>query len=261
MFKPNINVLLVLSLVVATAYGQTKLKIEQNSEKSSCSNIVTLAGNTNINCSSLTPEQKKLLDRIPVFLNRILANQGDPKVISDKLDEILEALSRINQAPVPPVTNYAPGGFATSGGTLVNPQINNFRDPLPQIDVTSSEPIAAQPRPVSPPQFGQSQLSTDPRINRPGASVMITVKGVFRNPAFVADCDVPCSFERLWVVGDRGMTSDSKDSEPLSKPDNTGAGVAYNRQLYPGSKIQLVFRSLYDQPLTVSNVRAYDPNQ
>jgi hypothetical protein len=206
MLKRSLDVVLVLSFVATAVSGQTTPKVEQNSDKSSCSNIVALAGNVNVNCSSLTPEQKKLLEKIPILLNRILANQGDPKAISDKLDEVLDALSNLNQTPT---VNYAPGGFATSGGTLVNPQVNNFRDPLPQIEVTPSITIAAEPRPTIPSQVGRGQLQPDPRTYSPGASVTITMKGVFRNPAFIADCDVPCSLVTQFIIGDGWSRSDN----------------------------------------------------
>jgi len=256
MLKRSLNLALALA-IVATAHAQTSPKVEQNSDKSTCSNIVALAGNVSVNCSNLTPEQQKLFGKIPTLLNRILANQANPKVLSDKLDEVLETLSRLNQ---PPTVNYAPGGFATSGGTLVNPQVNNFRDPLPAIDVTQSMPIPAQPKPETPPQIVRG-LPFDPRIYNPGASVTITVKGAFRNPAFVADCDVPCSFDSQFILQKGASISRSTDFQSLSRADNMGAGVAYNLQMYAGFKIQLTFRSLDDRPLTVSNVRAFDPYQ
>jgi hypothetical protein len=249
--KISLSISLFLLIAATTFYGQDKSTIKQDSDKSPCSNIVALAGNVNLNCSNLTSEQKKLIDKIPILLNRILVNQGDPKIISDKLDEILETLSHLNQ---PPALNYAPGGFATSGGTLVNPQVNNFRDPLPPIEVGPSTPIAAQPRPTTPSQV-------DPHTDRPGASVTVTVKGAFRNPAFVVDCDVPCSLDSQWIVTAGGKSSNSMQFQPLSRPDNMGAAIAYNVQMYPGFKIELVFRSLDDRPLTVSNVRPYDPNR
>jgi len=68
--------------------------LEQNSAKSACSNIVALTGDININCSSLTPQQKKTLDTIPAILRKILTNQIDAKTVMDKLDEILAATSR-----------------------------------------------------------------------------------------------------------------------------------------------------------------------
>jgi hypothetical protein len=257
--KTSLSIQLLLLIAAITSYGQDKSAIKQESDKSTCSNIVALAGNVNLNCSSLTPDQKKLIAKIPTLLNKLLVNQADPKVISDKLDDILEALSRLNQ---PSTVNYAPGGFATSGGMVVNPQVNNYRDPLPPIDVTPSTPIAAESKPDKPPQFNvrMGQFPLDPNIYRPGASVVVTVRGPFRNPAFTADCDVPCTLTDQSFLTTYGSTSNTDQAEPFSLSATT-AGITYNIQMRPGFRIRLVFRSNDDRPLTVSNVRPYDPNQ
>jgi hypothetical protein len=94
MLKRSLNVVLALSFIATGAHGQSKPNLEQNSARSACSNIVALTGDVNINCSSLTPQQKKTLDTIPAILRKILANQIDTKTVMDKLDEILAATSR-----------------------------------------------------------------------------------------------------------------------------------------------------------------------
>jgi hypothetical protein len=266
MAKLNLRVVLLFACTSSLGLCQAKPPtIQQKSDRSVCANIVALTGNVNVKCSSLTPDQSKLLAKIPTLLDKILANQGDSKVLLDKMDEMIEAIARLNEAASqPPTINYAPGGFATSGGTLYNPQVNNYRDPLPAISVSPSTPVAAQPRPTTPPIVDprRGQYPPDPSIYRPGASVTILVKGPFRNPAFVADCNVPCVLEGQYILGQDGsMYSNSEDFQTLSTPNKMHAGIAYNRQMYPGFRIQLNFRSLDDQPLTISNVRPYDPNQ
>jgi hypothetical protein len=94
MLKRSLNVVLTLSFIATGAHGQGISNVEQNSARSACSNIVALTGDVNINCSSLTPQQKKTLDTIPAILRKILANQIDTKTVMDKLDEILAATSR-----------------------------------------------------------------------------------------------------------------------------------------------------------------------
>ncbi len=94
MLKRSLNVVLTLSFIATGAHGQSMPNLEQNSAKSACSNIVALSGDVNINCSSLTPQQKKTLDTIPAILRKILANQIDTKAVMDKLDEILVATPR-----------------------------------------------------------------------------------------------------------------------------------------------------------------------
>jgi len=75
---------------LALAHAQNGPTVQQKSEKSTCSNIVALTGNVNLNCSSLTPEQKKILERIQVLLKKILANQSDSKALLDKIDKMEE---------------------------------------------------------------------------------------------------------------------------------------------------------------------------
>ena len=43
----------------------------------------------------------------------------------------------VTELPPPVVNNIAPGGFATSGGILVNPRVYNFKDPPPAARVIS----------------------------------------------------------------------------------------------------------------------------
>jgi hypothetical protein len=109
---------LLLSLMLA--HGQTIPTVQQKSERSTCTNIVALTGNVKVNCSNLTPDQKKMLERIPALLKKILANQGDSNALMDKMDEILRATSR------PIETVNAPNGIGTIGGTLINPEVNNY---------------------------------------------------------------------------------------------------------------------------------------
>ncbi len=157
------------------------------------------------------------------------------------------------QQPIPPVVNYAPGGFATSGGTLVNPQVINTRPPPPQIVASVSIPIAAELPDSSP-----ARRSLPRGADRPGASVTITLEGTFYNPAFVADCDTPCELVRAWDEYNYGETSVSTEYTPIGTRNRMAAGVAYKTsQMLPGSKIRLEFRSLSDAPLTVTNVRTY----
>ena len=99
-------------------YGQAP-SVSQGANRTSCSNIIALAGNVDVNCSSLTPAQRKVLAQIPGMLNKILANQN-PDALMAKLDEILNAETRRSLA-----TASAPNGIAITGGTVTNPTVNN----------------------------------------------------------------------------------------------------------------------------------------
>jgi hypothetical protein len=112
MLKRSLSVVLVFSFAGTVAHSQTMPKVEQNSDKSSCSNILALAGDVNINCSALTPEQKKTLASIPSILRKILANEIDTKAVMDKLDELVAAGSR------PTVIQSSSGGINVQQGTI-----------------------------------------------------------------------------------------------------------------------------------------------
>lgn len=160
-----------------------------------------------------------------------------------------------------PTQNYAPGGFAVSGGTLWHPEVNNYRNPLPQIDVAPSTPIEAVPIPA-PTSVHMGLPPMQRGADKPGASVIVTLKGTFYNPAFVADCDVPCALSTAWTMYDGSERSDSDQFQPLGTPDHMSAGVAYTvSQMLSGHRVRLEFRSLDSRPLTVTNVRPYAPPQ
>jgi hypothetical protein len=240
-----------LALSAISARGQNTPGIEQKSDKSTCSNIVALAGNISVNCSSPTPQQKIALEQIPAILNKILANKLDVNLVMKKLDDMIQANSR------PTETVNAPNGIGAIDSTLINPQVNNYRNPLPQIEVSESLPVSAEPKPQS------TEQRVVPRrqgiLYNPGASVIVTMKGVFYNPAFVAECSVPCKFAMLWEIGDGVERSVSSDFKALGNTDHMLAGVVYMKQLLPGSRVKLVFESLDEKTLTVSNVQPYAP--
>jgi len=72
-------------LAAQSAHGQT---IVQHSHESVCSNIVALTGDVKLNCSNLTPAQKKAIEQIPAVLKMALTNQEYLAAIEAKLDEV-----------------------------------------------------------------------------------------------------------------------------------------------------------------------------
>jgi len=89
----------ILALLATATYGpsQTPSTVTQKSKDSACSNIVALAGNVDVKCSSLTPAQQKIIDCIPGVLNKILSNQLDVSLVMAKLDELLSETKNIKQ--------------------------------------------------------------------------------------------------------------------------------------------------------------------
>jgi hypothetical protein len=251
----NLKLFIFLLLFISISYGQTSPTIKQESEKSTCSNIVALVGNINLNCSKLTPAQKKALEDIPTILRMALKNQ-------DYLDSIKKELDEISQNPTQTTTtNSAPGGFAVSGGTLINPQVNNLRNPLPRIQVTESTPIPPPPLPdTDHPIYGKHGIKITNTPQNPSAFVILTLIDNFYNPSFVADCNVPCHFSSLLIMNNQGDFNPIGyifDAQPLDGVHHMSAGVMYAKQLLPGVKVKLVFQSLDDRELTISNVRPY----
>lgn len=106
-----LKVSLILVLSCAGGRSQTQPNIKQEAKGTSCSNIVALAGNATVNCSSLTPAQRKLIESIPSVLNKILVNQLDPEVVMKKLDEILHAVN----PNLPAKTYFCNGKWRTVG--------------------------------------------------------------------------------------------------------------------------------------------------
>jgi hypothetical protein len=84
------------ALMLSGVLGSSQTpSVKQDAKDVSCSNIVALAGNATVNCSSLTPQQRKILEGIPAVLNKILASQLDPEAVMMKLDEIQKGVNEI----------------------------------------------------------------------------------------------------------------------------------------------------------------------
>ncbi len=94
---------LIIVLWSGIGYSQAAPGVKQEAKDSPCANIVALAGtsggNATINCSSLTPQQRKIIETIPSLLRTLLANQLDPKAINAKLDEIKALAERGSTSP------------------------------------------------------------------------------------------------------------------------------------------------------------------
>jgi hypothetical protein len=92
---------LVLVSCVLHAFGQSGPNIKQDANNASCSNIVALSGNVEINCSSLTRAQQKQIESIPSILHKILINQLDSESVMLALDEIRDRLPKTKGVLLP----------------------------------------------------------------------------------------------------------------------------------------------------------------
>ena len=152
---------------------------------------------------------------------------------------------------------------AGAGGIINNPTvINNPPNPLPQITVSESTLVPPHPDEDDAPTTFRHRhhfYRRDPFQENPGASVTIQLEGPFKNPAFMADCSVPCAFSTQSLLESSGAASSVSTQFAGQKyPSQMMAGVAYKIPLLAGQRIQITFRSLDGRSLVVSNVRPYD---
>jgi hypothetical protein len=157
--------LIVLSILMgaSASYGQTTATGKANTS-GSCSPAVTGSKNTFvIKCGVDSAQGKRMIE----ILNKVLENQIDPTAVMAKLDEILQA-SRSSQ-----VVN-APNGIGSIGGTLVNPTVNNFGPPTPQLTFRE-EIIPEVPGNNGGPQTLKVHIKTDRSI--PGAFIGVSFSG------------------------------------------------------------------------------------
>ncbi len=110
---------------------------------------------------------------------------------------------------LPPTTNYAPGGFATSGGYLDHPTvINTGHPPQPKVAGVSVVKLPPFPKfvpsPTKDPQaindrmeqyrqsLGAERDASLAYLGNPGLTIRLTVDQVFPDPGFYVKCDHPC---------------------------------------------------------------------
>jgi hypothetical protein len=117
MRRSNRNIV-VLILITSTVLSHSQIR--QTATHSTCSNIVALTG-SKVNCSNLTPAQEKEIARTATLVRKIFEKEIDPS----KLDELIAKVTSLVESFQQPTMNIAPNGFAISGGTVINPTINN----------------------------------------------------------------------------------------------------------------------------------------
>ena len=110
--------LMLIVWFAAFAIGQTAPTVHQTATRSSCSNIVALSG-AKVDCSNLTPAQKKALENIPAILKMALANQ-------DYLDSIMAKLNEMSKAQAQSSSNSVVGNVVTGNQNILgnNNQLN-----------------------------------------------------------------------------------------------------------------------------------------
>ncbi len=132
----------MLFVLASKAIGQNPPTVKQEAKSSPCSNIVALAGDVKIDCSSLTSAQQKIIENIPSLLRRIIAHQSDADAVIAKLDECLKTVNQNR-----PKTIYdCRGNWSTEGpstGGLHN-ETSTFIGTDPSLQEMSKLADAAQ---------------------------------------------------------------------------------------------------------------------
>lgn len=101
LLRNSLSALVLASGSLASCQSTTAPGVKQEAKNSSCSNIVALAGNVEVNCSSLTPAQQKQIESIPLILHKILVNQIDPESVMLALDEIRNRIPKLKGVLLP----------------------------------------------------------------------------------------------------------------------------------------------------------------
>jgi hypothetical protein len=90
---------------------------------------------------------------------------------------------RVTVAASPPITNNAPGGFATSGGTLINPQVNNYGPKIPTL--LGGEIIEKN--------WQGTPYATADNKGHPLTNVRFYADSAWDDPRIGVVCDRPCT--------------------------------------------------------------------
>ena len=157
--------LVMLFSVAAFAIGQAPPTVHQTATQSSCSNIVALSG-AKVDCSNLTPEQRKSLADIPAIMKMALENKNYLDAILAKLNEFKEQPSTVISAP------NCPNGICPTAPNFGNQTVNNGPPP-PKLTWKQENSLC----PAS--AFGKVDIRM--MLDRVPATL-----------GFIATCDHPC---------------------------------------------------------------------
>jgi hypothetical protein len=193
----KINLILKLTLLIGVATpisGQTVPNVSQNATQSTCSNIVALSG-ARVNCSNLTPAQKKALADVPSILKMALENQGYLEAI----------LAKLNEMPKDPSVNVQSGAvvsFGQQGGITAGQVVITLDDMVPA-GIAWSQRSVAPVHPDSLPYVTQITLTPNKRIDSPTLALVFDgpVKDPGGSPSFpCAMCGFSALNEKtLWL--------------------------------------------------------------
>jgi hypothetical protein len=220
--------LAMLICIAAFASGQATPTVHQTAARSSCSNIVALSG-AKVDCSNLTPAQKKALESIPAIMKMAIENQ-------DYLETIMKRLAEMPAGQ--PVINSAPGGFAISGGTLVNPQVTNLGPP--PVTVRWIFDPNHQPAPSS--------------SGHPLATVIFWTDRNDEMGQFAVTCDRPCLADSMCVLlgHSPGLAA---HIEPDETAENENIATFFFLSPFPANfRCNLTVESQDDKPVKILKV-------
>jgi hypothetical protein len=237
----------ITMLVVGTsAFSQASTTVKQAAEQSICSNVVTLTGNTNVNCSNLTAAQKRAIEEIPKIMKMALDSQKFLQSIQDEIQKVksnCENKSTINLHNSP-VTGGSGNGIESADTLCLDATDSAIKGGTDGIKIGSPTPIpdTAPPAPAQPtPQANNASpptgISADPnckdkvRIHFSGGALSGGVDGLRINDPNVCvevnGMPIVGGSNGVSVAGHTTPIGDSKTiwmaapgSDPNALPDN-----------------------------------------
>lgn len=158
----------VLLFVSVTCTAQPTA-IQSAHDRNICTNVVAITGNLNLNCSNLTPEQKKFIGEIPSILKMAVTSQNYLEEIKARMDEMTTQQTN-NQS-------CGNGSICNQGSTVGAPQTVINTAPPAQIE-------------------GYEVVPPNPEKDKDGHPIT-TFRFYLSNPVadqkFIAICDRPCT--------------------------------------------------------------------
>jgi hypothetical protein len=243
-----INSVLFAATIICPAMGQAGAAVKQKPGQSLCSNVVALAGNVNINCSTLSKSEKATIDSIPAILHKILVNELPTDEVLKKLDELQKEIADRNSLSTS-ISVQCDQNSGNCAGVNNGQQITNRygeQEPPPVILNVEQTRLGA----------GAKLILDEPGdlVKNPGVIITFTVDRIFSIPEFDIFCDHPCKASDGAIQNGMMFQARTFDS---TNPLHTR--IAFNTAgvVHPGDKILVIVRSLAGDDFAVTRVEPF----
>jgi hypothetical protein len=224
--------------VIVTASGQAAPNVNQTATRTSCSNIVALSG-AKVDCTHLTQAQSNALANIPAILKMAIESQN-------YLDAILKQLQEMS-VPQSVTNNIAPGGFATSGGILINPTVISLGESPPHIEGLQVTGVDGKGNEL--PREAQGHALTN---------VKFYTDTAWDDPKFRVDCDRPCiAYDAKLFEPSTTIYPTMESASSSTYPDSTIFILLSLRPFIPDMYYVFTVASMNSEPVKVLSVSPF----